>query len=80
MTIAQIHLTDLELETLEGLARQAGKTEEQILQEAIQEFIHRARESELQNRLALLRQAKGIWQERLDLPDSRELRREFDRH
>lgn len=76
MTTAQVTLTDSEAQAVQALSQSQGKTQEQILHEAIGQFLtqHKA-----ENRLAALRQARGIWQGRQDLPDFTELRNEWNR-
>ena len=76
MVTAQISLSDAQSEALRMLAQTSGKTEDQLLQEAIEHFLRQAGES---NRLTMLRQAKGIWKDRSDLPELRELRAELVR-
>jgi len=76
METAQINLTNAESEALRTLAQRTGKTEADLLHEAIESFLGQA---ESRPRLALLRQAKGIWKDRDDLPDFGALRAELDR-
>ena len=76
MTTAQINLTNAEREALQALAQSTGKTESELLHEAVESYLNQA---EGNHRLALLRQAKGIWKDRDDLPDFRALRAELDR-
>ena len=81
MTTAQINLTDSQADALHELARSTGKTEDELLQEAVNKLIGEvgAAEAKRQKWLKSLRQAKGMWKDRDDLPDFRELRKEFDR-
>ena len=76
MVAAQVKLTESEAEALREMAVRTGKTEEQLIREAIHNLFGKA---ENVDRLSLLRQACGIWKDRDDLPDLRELRAEFDR-
>jgi hypothetical protein len=76
MTTAQVSLTDEQTEALRDLAQRTGKTEDQLLHEAIECFLSQRNR---QDRLSLLRKARGIWKDRQDLPSVRELRAEFDR-
>jgi hypothetical protein len=78
MNETQIILTGSEGELLHALARQSGKTEGEVVREALGLFQERLTATG-QDRLALLRQAKGIWKDRVDLPDFVELRKELDR-
>ncbi len=71
---AQITLTDAENEILRGMAQRTGKTQDELLHEAIKLLA----QPEQEDRLNLLRQARGIWKGRDDLPELRE-RDEFDR-
>jgi hypothetical protein len=76
MTTAQVTLSKSESDAIQALSRSKGKTQEEILHQAIEQFLtqHHA-----ENRLAALRQARGIWRKRQDLPDLAELRNEWNR-
>ena len=76
MATASIQLTDQESEALNTLAQQTGKTPDELLHEAVTRMLVQAQAT---TRLALLRQARGIWKDRQDIPDVRALRAEFDR-
>jgi len=81
MTTAQISLTDSQTDALRKLARRTGKTEDELLQEAVSRLIGEVGEVEAKRRKRLqrLRRAKGIWKDRDDLPDFEKLRAEWDR-
>jgi len=81
MTTAQINLTDSQANALRKLSKQSGKTEDELLQEAVNKLIAEVGEAEVKRQewLEALRQAKGIWKDRDDLPDLRKLREEADR-
>ena len=81
MATAQINLTDTQADALHKLSEQTGKTEDELLQEAVNKLIGQVSEAETKRQewLEALRQAKGIWKNRDDLPDLRELREEADR-
>ena len=74
MTTAQVTLTDVEAEAVRALSQSRGKTQEEILREAISQFVT---QHVTKDRLAALRQARGLWRERQDLPDLAELRAEM---
>lgn len=76
MAVASIHLSEHETQALYELAQQTGKTQDELLHEAVAQLLTSTQET---NRLALLRQARGIWKDRIDLPDVHTLRTEFDR-
>ena len=76
MVRTQIYLTDEERQALGGIARKTGRTQSEIIREAVDHFIGGYRED---NRLNLLREARGLWKRRTDLPDFKTLRREWDR-
>jgi hypothetical protein len=76
MVTAQVRLSNAEGEALRELARRSGKTEEQLVREAVERLLT---EAGVVDRLALLRQARGVWHDRTDLPDPKELRAELDR-
>ena len=72
MAIAAIELS----EHLRELAQQTGKTQDELLHEAVARFL---RQAQPDNQLALLRQGRGLWKDRADLPDIGSLRNELDR-
>jgi hypothetical protein len=76
MVRTQIYLTDDERKGLRALARKTGLSQSELIRQAIDSLL--ADKRELDPR-ALLRQARGLWKDRDDLPDFRALRSEFDR-
>ncbi len=76
MLRTQIYLTEEERAALRNMARETGKKQSELIRRAIDDFIERFQPRE---RLALLSQARGMWQGRDDLPDFQALRREMDR-
>jgi len=76
MAIAGLHLTDQEQTALETMAQRAGKTPEELVQDAIKQLIA---QFQSEDRLRLLQQARGMWKDRTDLPALTDLRREWDR-
>jgi hypothetical protein len=76
MVRTQIYLTEPERQALRALTSRTRRTQSELIREAVDHFI--AQSGPLDRR-ALLRQARGLWQDREDLPDFAALRREFDR-
>lgn len=76
METGQIILTEKESHVLHVIAQQTGKTPVELLREAAAQFIAQFQQSD---RRALLRQARGLWKDRTDLPALQTLRDEFDR-
>ncbi len=72
----ELHLTEQERSALQEISRLTGKTEDELIRDAVGQLIA---EFQHENRLALMQKAKGIWKERDDLPDLGDLRREWDR-
>jgi hypothetical protein len=76
MPIAGLHLTEQEQTALETIAQRAGKTPDELVHDAIKQLIA---QFQSEDRLRLLRQARGMWKDRSDLPTLTDLRREWDR-
>ena len=76
MDSTAITLTEQEQISLRDIAQQTGKTPDELLHEAVAQFLAQFQQM---HRRALLQQARGMWQDRTDLPSVATLRREFDR-
>lgn len=76
MNEAEIKLTEQERSALQEIARQSGKTEGQLIREAVEHFISEFR---TKDRRGLMQKGRGIWRGRQDLPELNDLRREWDR-
>jgi len=76
MTTAQITLSEAEDQAIFRLSQSQGKTREEILHAAIEQFLA---QHQSEHRLVALQQARGIWRQRRDLPDFATLRKELDR-
>ncbi len=75
MTGNQVFLTDSELQLLHAMSQSTGKTENELLHQALDLSRNQA---DLESRRALLRAARGMWQDRDDLPSLRDLRNEMN--
>ena len=76
MVRTQIYITDKERESLQDIAKQTGRSQSELIRQAIEGFLNQFTQPD---RRTLLQQAKGIWEHRKDLPDFRAIRNEFDR-
>lgn len=77
MIRAQIYLTKQERQKLTMLAHETGKSQSELIRDAIDQFIEK-RQALKQDKLTILREVKGLWANRDDLPDFKKLRKEFD--
>jgi hypothetical protein len=76
MPTAQIVLTEEETTALRLIAQQTGKTEDELIHEAVGRFLDESRQPP---RRTLLQQARGMWQDRTDLAALATVRAELDR-
>lgn len=78
MIRAQIYLTIHERKQLNMLSHELGKSQSELIREAIDLFIDQKTIAK-KNKVLLIQGVKGAWNERDDLPDFAKLRTEFDR-
>lgn len=76
MIRTQIYLTEEEHRKLHQLSRRRGTSLSELIRDAIDRMLLQSRK---ENRLEVLREGRGIWKNRRDLPDFAEVRRELDR-
>ena len=76
MTVVQVDLPEDASEQLRAIAQRTGKTQDELIREAVDHLIIQYQHKE---RKALLQGAKGIWKDREDLASLTEFRHEFDR-
>jgi len=76
MKTVDLDFTEQDEKGLEGIIAITGKTQNELICEAVKLFID---EFNSKDRLNLRRQARGVWKSRCDLPDSEQLRQEWDR-
>ncbi len=76
MVRTQIYLTERQRDELAAIAKIAGKKQSELIREAVDRFIDQSGRS---RRAAVLRAAAGVWKDRMDLPDFKATRVEWDR-
>ena len=74
MIRTQIYLTEQEHKLLHNLSRRRDASVSALIRGAIDQMLPRSQRAD---RLDLMRQARGIWKTRDDLPDFSRLRREL---
>ena len=76
MPKAELNLTEQEQIALQETSRFTGKTENELIREAVDQLIARY---QISARPELMQKAKGIWKDRQDLPALDDLLSEWDR-
>ncbi len=76
MLVTEINLTEQEQNALQEISRRTGKTERELIREAVDQLIA---QFQIEGRLQLMQSARGIWKGRDDLPEFEYLRAEWDR-
>jgi len=76
MIRTQVYLTDKESFSLKRISVYIGKSQSELIRQAIDQLIENYEEDDWQGSLM---RAKGIWENRTDLPDYDKMREEFDR-
>lgn len=71
-----IYLTEQERRQLDRLAKRRGASVSELIRTAVDQMLAQRAGT---HRLEAMRQARGIWKGRNDLPDFRKLRDELDR-
>lgn len=75
MDMEMFHLTEQEQAVLQRMSQQTGKTPEELVHDAVKQWLAQFQQ---EDRLHLLRQARGMWKDRTDLPKHTDLCREWD--
>ena len=76
MNRTQIYLTEAEQGALRSLSKASGRSQSELIREAIDRFLAEARP---QSQRAALMAAAGLWRDRTDLPELADLRAESER-
>jgi len=76
MLETEINLTEQERGALREIAERTGKSQGELVREAVERLI---REFQRDDDRSQMQQGRGIWKTRQDLPVTQDLRREWDR-
>ncbi|HFB64673.1 MAG TPA: ribbon-helix-helix domain-containing protein [Aeromonadales bacterium] len=76
MIRSQIYLTEEEKNSLKIISNETGRTQSDLIREAVDSFIYQIRKKKSNTKR---QEAFGIWKDRHDRPEISELRNEFDR-
>lgn len=76
MIRTQIYLTEQEQTALEALTRQTGKSQSELIRDAVDSLIARFDSG---SRLDKLRAARGMWKDRVDTSDLEATRQSMNR-
>lgn len=76
MKRTQIYLTEEEKKAIEKLSDERGTTQSNIIREAIEHYLE---EVTLEEKRARLIAAAGMWKDKEDIPDVREMREGWGR-
>lgn len=76
MVRTQVYLTEAEQKSLRSLGKKNNRSQSEMIRQAVDEFIEKHAGS---HHAAVLDRVFGLWRDRTDLPDLRELRRGWSR-
>ena len=76
MIRSQIYLTEDERDSLKIISKETGRTQSDLIREAVDSLISKIT---MKNSNEKRQEAFGIWKDRDDYPDIREMKNEFDR-
>jgi len=76
MVRTQIYLTECQRDELAAIAKATGKKQSELIREAVDRLIDQLGHG---RREVALHAAAGIWKDRIDLPDFKTMRAEWDR-
>ena len=77
MVRTQIYLTEKEKDALTSMSKILRKKQSILIREAVDEYIQK---HDMKHRVEMIERVAGLWKNRTDIQDIKDLRKEWDRN